>query len=263
MARNKRLSKEEYAALVREWKKWDAKVATTKRKDRRERYTRNRTRAADKIMRSMEFLLQKRVRKLVRHCPEKFEDCLSETRIAILRSALPGYDEAKSNGASFSTYAVNWVRNSVQRFLDADTPVRVPYNEQRKIAQHFARNEEIPEELEAYNIKFSYGDETILPIERDPNGTARFDLLAHTKPNAEEKFAHNRLREALETAINKLPGGDVDKMVARSMLCPSEPTNKSIGDKLGVTRQAVSIRHKKVIGQLRRLLGKDAIQRLL
>lgn len=259
MLRTKKyLNKGEYTALLREWNALNDSAEATEDEAERERFMKARAAIEAKVFKDIEKLVYKLVLKKCKGHPHLIEDSFSAAQLSILKHAFRGWNEEKSNNASFSTYACSWVRPAVDRVIRRDTPVVIPTNGKDKIMPYLIRGEEIPEELQRYDLKFTYGDGPVRVNGEENKDLKLWDVLSHTESTHEEDFRVREVRRRLLAAITKLPKYE-DRYVVMATMHPDEPTLNEIGKHLGVTRQAVQVRRNKVFAKLRRLLGKEIL----
>lgn len=162
-------------------------------------------------------------------------DDLIQEGVGGLTRAIEKYDA--SVGAALSTYAVWWIRHSIDRAIFNAGLVRIPVHVQdgttrsrhiRSSAERFATIES----LDAVLADLGSGTDD----RDDESGT---DLLALRDPSAEDRCAQIDARSAVATVLGRLSEREAMILRLRSGIDGDPMTLEQIGSRLGITRERV------------------------
>lgn len=204
-------------------------------------------------------------------------DLIQEGNIGLLQ-ALKRFDPLR--GTRLPTYAAWWIKAYILKFLlDNARLVRVgTTNERRKIlmnlnrekrdleakgitptTQLLAQNMGV-EEAEILQVEQGMtGPEVSLdaPIGGDGNGLRVGDSLRTMEESVDEKIAQGEFRDLLESKFAEfketLP--ERDRLILQQRLIAEQPeTLQQIADRYGISREAVRVAEKKLIGKLKKYM---------
>jgi RNA polymerase sigma-32 factor len=214
-------------------------------------------------------------------------DLIQEGNIGLLE-ALKRYDPEQ--GVRFPTYAAWWIKAYILKFLlDNARMVRIgTTNARRKLLYNLRRERDkliqqgIAPTPKLLAEKFGVPETDVVevaeaisgrdisvdaPVTEDGSATVG-DVMATPGPSVEEAVARDEVRERIAAAIREFRAelGERDQLLLDLRLTAYEPaTLQEIGDRIGVTREAIrqsENRLKDRLAQfLRRRLGEDTILR--
>jgi RNA polymerase primary sigma factor len=184
-------------------------------------------------------------------------------------------------GYRFSTYATWWIRQAVERGMDAKArTIKLPINlvrTQRKVARAenalALRHDRAPSDAEiAAEAQISVDDlvalrdaaRTVTSLDRplgEDDDASFGDLLPADAPGPEDEV-HISLREqALRRALNELPERERTVVALRYGIDDGEPIPlREIGRRLGITPERVRQIESKALGRLGRMRELDALR---
>jgi len=196
--------------------------------------------------------------RLVQSIANKFSLPAHLDRDDIVQDGMIGLEKAVEKfdwrrGYKFSTYATWWIRQSIQRGLEASaTTIRIPGQRTRELRNALAATAHggrLPDELAAIDM-LSQLESMDRPLGDGP------DTLGSMVPSDDDgpdESAERRVRrESIDRLLDHLDDTSRFAVAARFGLRGHEPsTFAAIADELGVTPQAVRRRVERSIAKLR------------
>ena len=179
------------------------------------------------------------------------EDIVQDGMIG-LEKAVEKYDWRR--GYKFSTYATWWIRQSIQRGLEASaTTIRIPGHRTRElrnaVAASTATGGRLDDELAMIDM-LSQLESMDRPIGDGPDTLGT--LVASDDEGPDEAAERNVARERIDALLDHLDDTSAFAVAARFGLRGHEPaTFAVIAEELGVTPQAVRRRVERAIAKLR------------
>ncbi len=204
-------------------------------------------------------------------------DLIQEGNLGLLQ-ALKRFDPFR--GTRLPTYAAWWIKAYILKFLlDNSRMVKVgTTNARRKILMNLNREKRDLEakgivpttQLLAENLGVDEGE--ILDVQQamsgsdisldtpvgDENGDLKFkDTLQVMEESIDDKIAHGEFRRLLEEKFADFSKtlSERDRMILAKRLIADEPeTLQKIADEYGVSREAVRVAEKKLIGKVKKYM---------
>jgi RNA polymerase primary sigma factor len=194
--------------------------------------------------------------RLVQSIANKFSLPAHLDRDDIVQDGMIGLDRAVEKfdwrrGYKFSTYATWWIRQSIQRGLEASaTTIRIPGQRSRELRTAAAANTgRLPDDLAMVDM-LSQLESMDRPL-GDGHDTIGM-MVPSTDERPDERAERNVRREQVDALLDHLDATSRYAVAARFGLRGHEPvTFAVIADELGVTPQAVRRRVERAIAKLR------------
>ena len=208
-------------------------------------------------------------------------DIIQEGNLGLLQ-AVRKFDPDR--GTRLSTYASWWIKAYIIKFiLENFRIVRVgTTNDRRKLLMNLRQEKQRLEaqgiaptpKLIAHNMNVSEGD--VIDVENsirahdlslDATTSSDSDLyyletLASTEDLIDEKLAAGELKDLIESKFAQFAEGlgERDRVILQQRLIAEEPlTLQAIADRYGVTREAIRVSEKKLVGKVKNYM-KEALQ---
>jgi len=194
--------------------------------------------------------------RLVQSIANKFSVPMHLDREDIVQDGMLGLDKAVEKfdwrrGYKFSTYATWWIRQSIQRGIEASaTTIRIPGHRSRELRTAVAANlGRLPDELAMIDM-LSQLDSMDRSIGEGPDTLGT--MVACEDEGPDEAAERLVTGEQIDALLDHLDDTSAFAVAARFGLRGHEPaTFAAISDELGVTPQAVRRRVERAIAKLR------------
>lgn len=219
------------------------------------------------------------VRKLAStHLSQKvpIDDLIQAGNIGLVR-AVEKFDPDRGN--KFSTYARDWIKQTINRYVDEQHTIKIPEYQRNKISRiRKVQNEllqatgkEAPLSIVATECEMTVNQvETLLAIKQDAIslnksiGEGESDLEDmiedEESPSPEAAAEETMVKEELIKVLKELPDKEREVIVRRFALDgEKEATLEEIGDSLGLSKEAVRLKIQRL---LRKLASSPALQDL-
>ena len=201
--------------------------------------------------------------RLVQSIANRFNVPVHLDRDDIVQDGMIGLEKAVEKfdwrrGYKFSTYATWWIRQSIQRGLEASaTTIRIPGHRTRELRTAVAANtnsgHRIDDELAMINM-LSQLESMDRPIGEGPDTLG--SLVASDDEGPDDAAVRCVTREQIDALLDHLDDTSAFAVAARFGLRGHGPaTFAVIADELGVTPQAVRRRVERAIAKLRTHAG--------
>ena len=208
-------------------------------------------------------------------------DIIQEGNLGLLQ-AVRKFDPDR--GTRLSTYASWWIKAYIIKFiLENFRIVRVgTTNDRRKLLMNLRQEKQRLEaqgiaptpKLIAHNLNVSEGD--VIDVENSirahdlsldattssDSNLYYLETLASTEDLIDEKLAAGELKDLIESKFAQFAEGlgERDRVILQQRLIAEEPlTLQAIGDRYGVTREAIRVSEKKLVGKVKNYM-KEALQ---
>ena len=197
--------------------------------------------------------------RLVQSIANRFSVPAHLDRDDIVQDGMIGLEKAVEKfdwrrGYKFSTYATWWIRQSIQRGLEASaSTIRIPGHRTRElrtaVAATSASGARLDDDLAIIDM-LSQPESMDRPIGDGPDTLGT--LVASDDEGPDEQAERRVAREQIEALLDHLDDISAFAVAARFGLCGREPSTFAvIADELGVTPQAVRRRVERAIVKLR------------
>ncbi|RPJ63461.1 MAG: sigma-70 family RNA polymerase sigma factor [Acidobacteria bacterium] len=200
-------------------------------------------------------------------------DLIQEGNIGLME-AVKRFDPYR--GARLPTYAAWWIKAYIIKFiLDNFRIVRLgTTNERRKLLFNLRKEKEKlrlqgieptaalvaarlnvkPEEIEAVEGTIEGSDLSLDSYVNDQEDTRYVDTLAATEELIDEKLARGELRSLFQQKFQEFARNlsERERVILEQRLIADEPiTLQEIADQFGVTREAIRLNEKALVGRIR------------
>jgi RNA polymerase sigma-32 factor len=207
-------------------------------------------------------------------------DLIQEGNIGLMQ-AVKKFDPFR--GIRLPAYASLWIKAYILKYiLDNWRLVKVgTTNVRRKLLYNLQKEKNRLEEAGFYPTtkllaeKFGTSEENIVqvgqsigasdisleaPLGEDDNASRVIDILPSGEESLENRSSMKQIRELVKTQINiiktKLNEREIE-ILEKRVMAENPSTLQEIGDKFGVTREAVRQIEKKLLNQIRNLIQKE------
>ena len=224
-------------------------------------------------------MLVVRVALSFRRAARNLLDLVQEGNLGLL-AAIERFDPEV--GVRLPTYASWWIRAYIVKFLlDNVRLVRVgTTNARRKLLRNL-RQEKSRLESQGFDVgpkmlaeHFGVSEEDVNVVERalhardvsldaplgDDEGRTRADVFAAEAPTVEEEVARRELQQKVQAAIGRfrVDLGERERVILDERLLADDPvTLQAVGDRFGITREAVRQAESRLMTRLREYLREE------